>query len=183
MKSKIIYSLILGLLFAVPAHAEKIPVKIAPIQVISTNLDEIEVGDWLNFEVVNDVYRDDNLLIKKDSKVIGVVDFVHQNGWGGDGAEIELKTFYVMDVSGKKLTIVSTLVINGDAATANGAKSYLSNAVRRVPVRPFIDTSSHLLINLATLAKPLLFIRGSEIYIEPDTVTFNIFLVETDVHL
>ncbi len=78
MIKKVIFMFLL-FVFAVPAYAEKIPVKIAPVQIISTNHDEIEVGDKITFEVVNDVYKDNKLFIKKGSTVKGTIDFVHPN--------------------------------------------------------------------------------------------------------
>jgi len=169
MKSKIVYILLM-LLVAAPAFAEKIPVKIAPAQVISTGHDEIEVGDWIEFETVNDVYKEDSLFLKKNSRIVGVVDFVHSNGWGGDGAEIKFKTFYVADINGKKNTIESPLVLNGSNlnGNTNKFKSIFSNGANNL----------YLVNSLAIIAKPLVFIRGSEIFIEPDTVTFNLFITQ-----
>lgn len=47
------------------ANAEKLPIKITPTQVITTSADEIEVGDWIKFKTVNDVFYKNKLLIKK----------------------------------------------------------------------------------------------------------------------
>lgn len=38
------------LVLAPVANAEKLPIKITPAQVITTNTDEIEVGDWIKFK-------------------------------------------------------------------------------------------------------------------------------------
>jgi hypothetical protein len=135
------------------ASAEKIPVKIASIEVISTHHDETEIGDWINFEIVNDVYTDDKLYLKKGTQISGFVDFYHPNGWAGDSAEVKFKKFETTDENNKKITINYPINVNGCRLKSNGMKQYLFWTIVSV-------------------------IRGSEIYIEPDTKTFNIFLTQ-----
>ena len=134
-----------------PAEAKKIPVRIAPTQIISTNHNEIEVGDWICFEIVNDVYDDNQLYIKKGTKVIGIVDFLHPNGWLGDAADIKFNKFMTVNSSGKKIEIYSPLNLNGNILLKNESKQLLSYFLTAL-------------------------IRGSEIFIEPDTKNFNIFI-------
>lgn len=150
----------------IPSFAEKTSVKIEPAQLISTNLDEIETGDYINFEIAKDVYLNDNLYIKKTTPVKGLVDFVHPNGWGGDSAEIVFKNFYTTDINGKKIVISYPLIINGQIEMANNIRS----------------VSSKVVVDLATrFIKPVciylgFIVRGAEINIEPDTRVFNIFI-------
>lgn len=150
MTKKIILIFLL-FIAATPVFAEKIPVKIAPVQVISTNHDEVEVGDLIKFEVINDVYSNGHLLINKDAPALGLVDFVHPNGWADDKAEIYINKFILEDINNKKH-----------------------------------EASSHLKIETALGAKPTikeLFVfyvlglfRGAEIFVEPDTKIYNIFI-------
>lgn len=155
---KIISVLFLLLFIVLPSYAEKVPVKISPIQVISTNHDEIEVGDWIKFTTVNDVYVNDNLYIKKNTDIIGIVDFIHNNGWGGDSAEVVFKTFYTKDVNNNKVTISYPLDINGNWEMTNTIRSASTHSLGSViPCVGFI-------------------FRGAEIYIEPDTKVFNLFI-------
>lgn len=152
--------------FAMPVFAEKIPVKIAPIQVISTNYDEIEVGDLINFEIVKDVCINDKLYIKKGTQLKGLVDFVHPNGWGGDSAEVVFKAFYVTDINDKKITISSPLKINGKTEMANSSRSVSSNVIVN-----FTATFIHpVFVYLGFI------VRGAEICVEPDTTIYNIFI-------
>lgn len=137
--------------FTMPAFAEKIPVKLTPTVLLSTKYDEIEVGDLLYFKTLNDVYVEDKLYIKKDTKAVGTVDFVHNNGWGGDNAEIKIEKFVLKNIDGKKITINYPIRINGNSETANGFKQVI-------------------------LANIFILIRGSEIYIEPSKINFNIFI-------
>lgn len=150
MKEKILYILILLLISVAPAFAEKIPVKIAPIHEITTYKDKIEVGDLIPFQTVNDVYVGDKLYIPKYSAIFGKVDFLHSNGWGGDAAEVKLKYFYVNDVNGKRITIDYPLIIKGNCSRSNDIKQYVSMVIY--------------------------IIRGAEVYVEPDTISFNIFI-------
>lgn len=153
MKIKIFCMLVITVFLAAPSYAEKAPVKITPYQVISTNHDEIQIGDWVEFEAVNDVYLNDKLYVKKHTPIVGVVDFVHPNGWAKDNAEIAFKTFYTTDVNNKKVEISYPLNIRGEVLT----DSY----IKKITVQYLCGI-----------------IRGSEIYIEPDTMTFNIFITQ-----
>lgn len=139
------------ILFSHAAFAEKISVRIEPAQIISTHHDETEIGDWIEFKAVNDVYISDKLYIKKGTPVWGFVEFFHPNGWAGDSAEIQFKTFKTTDVNREKITINYPLVISGNSLKANDIKQYISWEL----------TS---------------FLRGSEIYIEPDKKVFNLFI-------
>lgn len=143
--------------FAIPAFAEKIPVKIAPTQIISTNHDEIEVGDKITFEVVNDVYKENKLFIKKGSTVQGTIDFVHPNGWFGDAANIKLINFSTADVNDKKVDISSPVNIKGGIVRSETKQYWINYAV----------------ITVSSLG---VLIRGSEIFIEPDTKVYNLFI-------
>lgn len=151
MKKSLLFILILITSMFQAANAEKIPVRIAPTEIISTHNDEVEIGDWINFEIVNDVYSDDKLYLAKGTIVSGFVDFFHPNGWAGDNAEIKIKSFETVDVNCKKIIINYPLIIIGNSKKTNDFKQYIS----------WVFTG---------------FIRGSEIFIEPDTIIFNIFL-------
>lgn len=100
---------------------------------------------------LTNIYVNNKLLIKKGTPIIGHVDFFHPNGWGGDSAEIKFKTFETSDLNEQKLIINYPLIINGNNAKNNDIKQYIAMVI----------------FNL---------IRGSEIYIEPDTIFFNIFI-------
>lgn len=114
MKKIILMTLLLlfnaGISFAIE---DKIPIKIAPLEPISTAFDETEVGDRVPFLVVEDVYKNDKIFIKKGTTMYGTVDFVKENGWFGDNAEVEFKTFRVRNTSGKLTTFNSNLLLTG----------------------------------------------------------------------
>ena len=156
MIRKLFYIFLLFIV-AMPVFAEKIPVKVAPVQIISTHHDELEVGDKLEFEVVKDVYKDEKLFIKKGTNLIGVVDFVHPNGWFGDGANIKLLNFSTTDVNNKNIEISYPLNIKGGMVRS--------------------ETKQYWIRNIATTFTWLgVLIRGSEIFVEPDTKIYNIFI-------
>lgn len=132
-------------------NAEKIPVKIAPTQIISTNHDEVETGDWMNFETTQDVYVNDKLYIKKNTPVSGFVDLVHPNGWANDKAEIYISKFSFNDVNNNRCETNSSLRIE----TVPSAKPSIKELFTYYVLGTF---------------------RGSEIFIEPDTKVYNIFI-------
>ena len=94
-------------------NCEDTPVKITPAQKISTCYDEIEVGDKIKFKTIKDVYKNGKLYIKKDTPVYGIVDYVTENGWAYDNAQIDFKKFQTRTTDGKIITITNPLAING----------------------------------------------------------------------
>ena len=151
MKRNLLLILAIIAIFTSPAFAEKIPVKLTNAELLSTKHDEIEVGDLIDFKTLNDIYVEDKLYIKKGTKVVGAVDFVHNNGWGGDNAEIKVEKFILKNANGEKITINYPISINGNSETANSFKQLV-------------------------LSNIFIFIRGSEIYIEPKKIHFSVFI-------
>lgn len=151
MKLKIIFSFLIFAFITASVHAEKIPVRIKNAQLISTKTDEIQVGDYVKFEILNDVNIGDKLYLKANTPIYGLVDFMHPNGWSGDNAEIRFKTFYTKDIDNKKIVINYPVTINGNKEQANDFKQLLAYEV-------------------------LFIFRGSEIYIEPNRQSYNLFI-------
>src|SRR5574344_2153035 len=91
---------------------EKIPIKLKPVQVITSDHDEIEVGTNIRFKTVNDVYKNDKKYINANTPVVGSVSHFKENGWMSDAAEMELNDFKTRDVNNKLIKIDTTLTIN-----------------------------------------------------------------------
>ena len=153
MKKIIILLLFIIFSTQIVQASEKIPVKITPAQVISTHHDEIEVGDYIKFKVVNDVYYKDRLYIKEGSIVLGMVSNIHENGYFFDNAEIIITPFKVKTVCNTVITIKSTITLN--------RKDFVC--------KKFGDKT----VKYAGVA-----FRGNEIKIEPETVEYNLFLIK-----
>lgn len=94
-------------------NSEETPIKIKPAQKISTCYDEIEVGDKIKFVTVKDIYKNGKLYIKKDTPVYGIVDYVSDNGWAYDNAQIDFKEFRLKNIDGKVIETTSPVSING----------------------------------------------------------------------
>ncbi len=103
----------LTLFFSDYINSEDTPVQIKPAQTISTCYDEIEVGDKIKFISVKDIYKNRKLYIKKDTPIYGTVDYVSENGWYYDNAELDFKQFKTKTVDGEIITINTPLAING----------------------------------------------------------------------
>ena len=110
---KVFLILSLLILSSNTVFAQKIPVKIAPAENISTAYDQIELGDYLKFKVLNDVYYKNQIYIKKDTPILVKVDFLCENGWVSDNAEIDSQHFITKDINGNKVSFESNLSING----------------------------------------------------------------------
>lgn len=150
MKIKIFLSLILFSILTMPSFAEKIPVRIEPIQVISTHHDEVEVGDKIKFTTTKDVMLNGKIYIKASTNVYALVDFVHNNGWAGDNAEIKFNKFITQNINGEKIIIKYPISLKGCHEKANIIKTFLADIT--------------------------ILVRGAEIYIEPDSMYVNIFI-------
>src|SRR5574344_719761 len=159
MIKKFYFMLLIMIIMAIPANAVKLPVKISPLQIISTNKDEVEIGDKISFVVVKNVFYKNKILIKSGAEIFGVVDFVHENGWGGDCAEIQFSKFYTTDIIGNRVEINSPLLISGNNEFIN--RFVHNTKFRQLKMVPMYI--GH-------------YIRGSEIFIEPDTESYNIFM-------
>lgn len=133
--------------------AEKIPVKITPVEIISTHHDEVEVGDNIKFRVINDVYYQNKIYIKKDSTVLGTISNVHENGYFCDNAEIIITPFKLRTTDNKVITINSTIIINRKDFVC---KNFGDRIVKYFGV----------------------IFRGNEIKIEPNSIDYNLFLVK-----
>ena len=92
---------------------EEAAIQLRPAQKISTCYNEIEAGDKIRFIVTDDVYKNGKIFISKGAPLVGVVEYISDNGWYYDNAEIELKTFRVRDVNGNIVTINNDVIING----------------------------------------------------------------------
>lgn len=132
---------------------EKIAVLITPNQIISTDHDEVEFGDTLNFKVVKDVYKDNSIYIKKNAPVICEVDYVSPNGWAGDSAYIQIKKFKILDSNNKWINFSYDFKILG---------RYCRN-----PVDNIFKVGFHYLAIL---------IRGDEVNLIPTQQSFNVFI-------
>lgn len=133
---------------------EKIPVSITPNQTISTEKDEVEFGDTLNFKVSKDVYKGDYLVIKKDAPVVAEVDYVAPNGWAYDRAYIQIKKFKILDSKNKWLDVQYPLKIMG--------QNY------KYPQSNIFKVGAHYITA---------FIRGYEVVLNSDQQNFNIFIL------
>jgi len=131
------------------AFAEKYPVKITPAQIISTSFDEIETGDTVKFTVANDVFKNGNLFITKGTPAKGKVDYIDENGWAADHAEILIKNFKTTDINGNVVSLSSSVTINGFEELKNQNPkirrfwNYLSAPVRgkEIDINPETDNS------------------------------------------
>ncbi len=152
---KVVLLLICFTVFSSVAFAEKIPVCITPAQLISTHDDDIEVGDWIQFKTIRNVYLGDKLLLEKGSIIYGIVDHVHENGLLADNAELTFSKFITKDMQGNKLSIPYTLVLSRKDYQINNFKDRIIKYVGVI-------------------------FKGNEIKIEPQSFAYNIFILKQD---
>lgn len=110
---KFIITLII-LLSANSVLAEQVPIKIYPAQDISTCFNDIEAGDKIQFKTGSKrTYKYKDLKIEADTPVIGIVDYVQENGWFADNAQVQFKKFIIPQKNGNDIIVKSNLTIDG----------------------------------------------------------------------
>lgn len=77
------------------ANATKIPLKITPAEVITTAHDEVENGDKLLFKLVSDTRLGDKVIFEAGSMLVAYVDYVTDNGFGYDSANIWCRKVWI----------------------------------------------------------------------------------------
>ncbi len=92
---------------------EELALPIKPSEKISTCYNEVENGDKIRFTLTKDVYKNGTLFIKKGAPVIGIVDYISENGWSYDNAQIDFQEFRVKDIHGNIIKFNSPLSIDG----------------------------------------------------------------------
>lgn len=154
MKNFILFVMILFFSSAMAYAAEKIPVKITPAEVYSTETDSIEIGDILDFKVVQDVYYDNKLYAKKNSMVTAYVEYVNENGWAGEHSFIRLSNLKLYGTNNKVIPLDKNIVLSG--------KNYYKKK----------NTKTGKFIHNITF-----WARGDELYLEPKRDTINVFFI------
>ncbi len=153
MKKYYLLTILFLLISNISVAAEKIPVTITPAQIISTEYDEVEFGDVVEFKVVKDVFKDETLIIRKEAPVEAEVDYVSPNGWAAETAYIQLKNFKIMNSKNKWIEVPYTLRIKG--------KDCLK--------------SSNIIYKSCTFLTSL--VRGREVNLHPNQKKYNIILL------
>ncbi|MDD3593668.1 MAG: hypothetical protein PHX18_03470 [Candidatus Gastranaerophilales bacterium] len=77
------------------ASAQPLPLKIMPTEIITTAHDEIAVGDKLLFKLVTDVKMDNKVIYTAGTPVVVYVDYVTENGFCYDNANIWSRKVWV----------------------------------------------------------------------------------------
>lgn|SRR5574344_655087 len=111
MKKFILFFIIIILTSQI-AFSKEISLKITPIQTISTTHDELEIGDNIKFKVIDDIFVNGNIAIKKDTVILGEIDEVTPNGWVYDNAQIKFKKFIIRNSNGNLQLYHSDLTLN-----------------------------------------------------------------------
>jgi len=87
-------------------YVQNIPVQIEPASKISTSDVNMQEGDNINLIVVNDVYLNSNLYIKKSTDVVGVITSLINNDFTCQEASIYAENFRVKTVDGKVVKLI-----------------------------------------------------------------------------
>lgn len=96
-----------------PCEAKTYVLQITPAQVINIRANHIKTDDSLDFAVVKDVYKNDEIYIAKETPVKATVSYVQEDAWVGDSPLLELRHFETTDVKGNPIIIDYNLKIRG----------------------------------------------------------------------
>ncbi len=133
--------------------SEKVPIFITPNELISTNKDDVDIGDTLSFILIKDVYVSSKLLYPKNTPVEAYVDYVYDNGFVADSAYIQISEFRILNQENKWDVIPYPLKIYGNECRSRNEQ--------------FLKKNFHYVAKL---------IRGDEVNIEPGMKNFTLFI-------
>lgn len=132
--------------------AKEIPVKIKPITKITTANTNLQEGDNVNFEVVDDVLVNSHIYFKKGAEVVGEITSIEDNDYLYTPAKLYIEDFKARNTDGNMIKM------NGAIFKAGNDHSWLTQ---------FIPL-------------PFVYLRGGEVQIKPKEDIFILFLKESD---
>lgn len=146
-------SIIFLLLFFPPVVSSKeMSVKIKPISKITTSNAELQEGDNVYFELIEDVLvNNSNVCIKKGTKVTGTVTTIENNDYLYTPAKLYIENFETNSVDGNVVKLSGTVFKAGNDH---------SEITQFIPL-------------------PFVYLRGGEVQIKPKKDTFTLFLEES----
>lgn len=128
------------------------PVKIRPSSKISTSNPLLKEGDYVEFEVAEEVVISDDFTLNKGEKAIGLITKLEDNAFNGEPASI----------------VVDQFVITRDT----GVKFYLRGEVEKKG-----QSHNSAVVGYNYILGPAAFwIRGGEIHFNPDKDIYNVRL-------
>lgn len=81
-----------------------VKIKISSTDIITTK-NSLKVGDKLNLKITEDIYRDNEVFIKKDTPVTAYIELISESDWFGDPDEIEIGRLLTQDIKGNPIEI------------------------------------------------------------------------------
>lgn len=111
------------------SEAKTYVMHITPTQTINLRNGQIKVDDILDFCVVDDITRNGEVYIAKDTPVKATVKHVEDDAWVGDSDLLELSHFETTDVNGNPVVFDYSLKIKGRYGITK-AKDYIKYSVK-----------------------------------------------------
>lgn len=105
MIKRILLTLIILFSLNMFAMADEIPVKLTPLDPISTANVDLREGDKINLIVADDVVLNSNVYIKKGSVATGVITSLVDNGFVCQEASLYVENFKVKNTQGKQVKL------------------------------------------------------------------------------
>ena len=139
------------LAFAQVSIAKEIAVKISPIKEIKTSTPELQEGDTIYFEVVDDVFVNSKLYIKAGEQVTGIVTTLEENGFVCKEAVVYAEDFKTKNINHKTEHLKGLIYRHGNTHWMFGQ---------------FFNEPDNNLIKV---------FRGGEVFIKPEE-TFTMYL-------
>lgn len=103
-----------------------LPIKLTPANLITTSNPLLKAGDSVEFVVTEDVLHDKNVVVKKGTKVNGLVLSLVENTYHGSPAEITIGQFEIKDKNNRTFNIKGVIEKKGSTHdTAINNWSYL----------------------------------------------------------
>ena len=90
-----------------------LPIKLCPVEVISTANPLLKAGDSVDFVVAEDVFLEKNIVVKKGTKVSGLILSLVENTYHGAAAEIVIGQFEIKEKGNRLYNIKGVIEKKG----------------------------------------------------------------------
>lgn len=101
----IILIIILCLTIQIAVSAKEVAVNIKPAQKITTSNLNLKEGDCLNFVVIDDVFVNSKLYLKKDQAVYADITSIEDNGFLVQPAKLYIENFRTTDINNQPVKL------------------------------------------------------------------------------
>ena len=160
------------------AVANDITVVVYAPKKITTSNNDLKIGDYVEFKILNDVYLNSKLYISKDELVTGLITDLVGNKCAEEAAYMRIEDFKVKNVSGNAVDLRGFIYVTGNDHWMYWKQTNNPNNMNgSINLWDQITNPNYNLLLRKTVLFVHLCVRGGEVQIKPKD-TFNLYIKE-----